>query len=147
MKRRVVDYIKLKNHLDMTINNSALVGLRRYNKMLKNILGFSVVLGVGAFLIVSKITEIDYTLTEGKKTFFKDIESNSHKESFFLKAHIKQMLEYSDNTEFDIKEDQSGISRYRHKLIRNWAQGLVLETCTNVTLIRLWIFSKCSILR
>ena len=67
MKKRVVDYIKLKNQLDLTINNSALDGLRRQNRILRNITKLSLIFGIGSFVILAKLNEIEYILTMGKK--------------------------------------------------------------------------------
>jgi hypothetical protein len=128
MKKRVVDYIKLKNYADASINSSALVGLRRTNKILSNSVKFVLLLG-GTFLASAKFREIQETLNNGKALFNKKIENNPRIESLFKKSHQKLILEYSDNKEFNKKEEMTGIFDARFKLINKWAEGVVLETC------------------
>jgi hypothetical protein len=78
---------------------------------------------------MSKIREIHETITNGKTAFFKRVESNPRIESLFKRSHKKLFIEYSDNKEFNQKEEISGIVDARYKLINKWANGLVLETC------------------
>ncbi len=128
MKKRVIDYIKLKNHTDASINSSALVGLRRYNKILKNSIKFVLLLG-GTFLGLTKIREIYETINNGKTAIHNKIENNTRIESNFRKSHQNLVLEYIDNKDFKKKEELTGIFDARFKLINKWAQGIVLETC------------------
>ncbi len=128
MKKRVIDYIKLKNHTDASINSSALVGLRRYNKILKNSIKFVLLLG-GTFLGLTKIREIYETINNGKTAIHNKIENNTRIESNFRKSHQNLVLEYIDNKDFNKKEELTGIFDARFKLINKWAQGIVLETC------------------
>lgn len=128
MKKRVVDYIKLKNHTDASVNLSALKGLKRFGKILK-FSNISIILIGGTFLLLSKYREIEETLVNGKQTFLKKIENNPRNETLFKTAHQNLIFEYSDFKDFNSKEDMTGITDARHKLITNWAEGVVLETC------------------
>ena len=140
MKRRVVDYVKLKNHMDLTINNSALVGLRRQNRILRIFIKSSLFLGFGSFIIYSQMNDIENTLTIEKKNLLKQLQNTEKHKKSFIKGHLLAKDEYKNDKDFVLKENDSEVTFYRNKLINHWASGAVLETCRIFYYYRLWVF-------
>ncbi len=128
--KKVIDWIKYKNIKDATINNSALKGLKRVNKILLKFLKISVISLTLYFS--SKLLYIHY-----QDVFFfriKNLENSlnslteDQKKIMYLNNHMKLNIEYGYAQEMDKSEDKTGITYYREKLLSK-ASGLVLETC------------------
>ena len=126
--KRVVDFFKSENQIKLN-SNSSIIGLNyKYFSPSKSMRYF-VLIGIGSFLILSKWVEVEYVLTQGKRTFLEEFEKNSHLETSLMKAHLGMMIEYTDDYDYTLKEDMTGITDYRYKLVNKWATGVILETC------------------
>jgi hypothetical protein len=128
--RRIYDWIKYRNIKEATVNNSALVGLRRVNKIISTFIKISfagMFIGYGLYAMYTNYTEIFEKRIKSIERMI-DTEGEDEKKIVYLNNHIKLGLEYGRIQEMDAAEDKTGITHYREKLLKN-ASGLVLETC------------------
>jgi hypothetical protein len=126
--RKVVDWIKYQNIKENTKNYSALKGLKRVNTFLTRSIKYGVLaffIGYGCYKYYKDYQE---TIINGIKSLEEDINNLEEKPLEYLNSHIKLSIEYGNPNLINKAEDDSGITYYREKLLKN-ATGLVLETC------------------
>jgi hypothetical protein len=128
--RKIFDWIKYQNIKESTINNSALVGLRRINKKFSLFIKLSI-FTLGYYfttkIIKDHFEDVFFHRIKNLEKSLKSL-SEDQKKITYLNNHIKMSIEYGDIKGMDEIEDKTGITYYREKLLRK-ASGLVLETC------------------
>jgi hypothetical protein len=96
-QKRVVDWIKYKNIKDNSLNNSALEGLSRRNKILKGIIKSMFVFTILGYNGYNYINEFNYLIKDSGKNFLKNLNNSANKKLIFKDSHKLQCLEYLDN--------------------------------------------------
>lgn len=144
--KKVINWIKVKNIQDNSINFSALKGLSRINKTMKTFIALIVLGSFGGYIYTFLRDEIDYTLGEGRQKFLHYVKYLKFKENSFIEGHRQNLPEYFDVKKIELAEANSGILDLRRKLL-SYAQGNVLETCKHIKFKkRLWNIYKWSLL-
>ncbi len=128
--KKIYDWIKYNNIKDATINNSALKGLKRVNKIVSRFLKFSFFSLFVYFGYKISLKHYEDVFHNNIKNLEKSLNlfSEEERKYAYLNNHIKLSLEYGNSSEMNSIENKTGIAYYREKLLQN-AKGLVLETC------------------
>jgi hypothetical protein len=107
--RKIFDWIKYQNIKECTINNSALKGLRRINKKFSIFIKISI-LTLGYYFTTKIIKDhIEDVFFKRIKNLEKSIKSLSEDEKkiAYLTNHIKMSIEYGNEREMNIIEENT----------------------------------------
>lgn len=128
--KKIIDWIKFRNIKEVTINNSALKGLKKINSLLSRFIKVGIIgfLSYNCFkLAINHFEDVFYKNIEKLENEINKLDED-RKKYIYLQNHIKLSLEYGNSKRMDDIEKKTGIAYYREKLLKN-ASGLILETC------------------
>lgn len=123
-----IDYKALRVQQDASLNLSAFKGLNRIYRYI-NRFTLSIIAGLAAAGMYSVINRaIHQYRYEYRDQFLSLIENTEELDGIMKTKQSQSVVDLIDMKNFYLKEAQTGILKYRYKLLSK-AEGLVLETC------------------
>ena len=95
--KKVVDWIKFNNIKENSINFSALPGLKHRNNLIIKIIKISIFSAFVGYTSFFYYNEYNLIISDGGKTFLKELNNLPNKKSTYKDSHKLLCLEYLDN--------------------------------------------------